>query len=288
MMKKRTGIFLLVLALLALAVCATIFSRRDQSLVRLQKEGVITIGYAVEAPYVYLQKGGEVTGAEAEVARRVVSRLGIQRIEWRLIEFDQLIPELEAGRVDAIVAGMFITKERAKRVRFSEPTFHVTQGLLVTVGNPFGLHSYSQAAVSPNVKIAVLSGAVEEKLLIQLGAGQLVQVPDALTGRVAVETGMADGLALSMPTIRWFSLQDQLGRTELAQPFDQDGLAFEQSLGYGAVVFRQNDQQLCSAWNRALDAYLGTPEHLGLIAPFGFSADDLPGAVTTKEILSKP
>ena len=263
---------------------------RDQSLTRLQKTGEIKIGYAVEAPYVFLKSGGEVTGEEVEVARVIVSRLNIQNITWRLVEFNNLIPELEAGRIDIIVAGMFITPERGTRVSFSEPTFHVQQGLLVADGNPKQLQSYSQATTQTGIKIAVISGAIEEALLMDMGVddSQIVRVPDALTGRVAVETGIVDGLALSALTIRWMASQDQLGRTEVAKPFSQENLPQYQRLGYGAVVFRQKDKQLREAWNVALKNFIGSPEHLNLLGTFGFTLQELPGIVTTKEILSQP
>jgi hypothetical protein len=50
---------------------------------------------------------------------------------------------------------------------FSEPTFHVHQGLLAASGNPLQLHSYTQAAGSWGAWIAVISGAIEEDLLLR-------------------------------------------------------------------------------------------------------------------------
>jgi polar amino acid transport system substrate-binding protein len=290
MMKLNIIFVTLIVGAIAVIGLIIFTTPHEQSLTRLQKAGVIKIGYSVEAPYVFLKPGGEVTGGEAEVAKTVIARLGIQRIEWRLSEFDDLIPDLEAGRIDAIVAGMFITADRAKIVSFSEPTFHVQMGLLVRAGNPRQLHSYNQAIDQPDVKIAVISGAAEGPLLKQLGlsASQLVFVPDALTGRAAVENGDADGLALSVQTIRWMALQDQLGRAEMAQPFEQPKLAQKQHLGYGAVVFRQDDRQLRLAWNAAQKGFIGSPEHLRLITPFGFTTSELPGSVATQEIIPQP
>lgn len=269
---------------------AAIIFLRDQSLVRLQREGVIRIGYAVEAPYAYLKPGGEVSGEDIEVARLIANRLGIRRIEWRVVAFDDLITELEGGRIDVIAAGMFITPERAERVNFSEPTFHVKQGLLVAAGNPHNLHSYTAIVDNPDLRIAVISGAVEQKMLLDLGAkpNQIVEVPDALTGRVAVESGMVDGLALSALSIRWMALQTQLGMAEMAQPFESHDLPGSQFGGYGGFAFRKSDGQLRDAWNSVQAELIGSPEHLHLIAPFGFSANELPGNVTTQEIIDQP
>ncbi len=258
----------------------------DQSLSRLQKAGVIRIGYAVEAPYALLKPGGEVTGESPEVARQIASQLGIRQVEWCQAEFGELISGLEAGRFDVIAAGMFITPERARRVAFSEPTFRVQQALLVAKHNPQRLHSYPQALVA-GVKIATISGSVEERQLRQAGlpAGRLVLVPDALAGRVAVEAGVADGLALSAPTIRWMLLHDTSGKTEMAQPFEQAEAGASKPLGFGAFAFRQSDHALRKAWNAALKTFVGSPEHRRLIAGFGFTASELPGNITTAELL---
>ena len=261
---------------------------RDDSLIKHQKGGVIRIGYAVEAPFAFIKSGGEVTGESPEIAKRMVAELGIQTIEWRLMEFGSLISELESGRIDVIAAGMFITPERALRVNFSEPTFHVQQGLLVTEGNPSGIHSYQQLANHNDQKIAVLSGSIEHDLLKRMGFpdAQLIIVPDALTGRVAVESGYGIGLALSSPAIYWMAIQGQLDGVENAQPFDQPNLPSQEMLGYGAFAFRKSDVQLLNAWNSALKDYIGSPEHIYLMNEFGLSESELPGSISTKEIIS--
>ena len=288
---KRTALvaaICLPVAVAAIAVLVLPFLR-DDSLTRLRKTGSIRIGYAVEAPFAYLKPGGEVTGESPEVAKRVVSRLGIGHIEWRQVEFGALISELEAARIDVIAAGLFITPERAKRVRFSEPTFRVRPGLLVPKGNPRKLHSYQHVLTPGGVRIAVLSGAVEESLLRRLGwkDHELVIVPDALTGRVAVESAVADGLALSSPTVRWMALREQLGRTEMAQPFEEPELLRTEPFGYGAFAFRREDRRLASAWNRELKTYIGSPEHRSLAAGFGFAPAELPGTATDAEPVAR-
>lgn len=283
--KKRTlTITLLGSATAALGIMLLIaLMFRDASLIELQKTGVIRIGYAVEAPYAFLSPEGEVTGESPEIAKEIVGRLGIRHVKWRQVEFGALLAELEAGRIDVIAAGMFITPERAQRVNFSEPTFHVRQGLLVPKGNPRQLHSYQQAVRTVDIKIAVLSGSVEEERLRRLGIPdhQLLVVPDAFTGLVAVESGLVDGLALSSPTVQWMALRNQLGRTEMAQPFDPP---MQAKSGYSAFAFRREDRRLLAAWNAALKTYIGSPEHLALITGFGFTPGELPDTTTETEV----
>lgn len=281
-----------VAAIVTVAVVATallVLFLSDKSLWLIKQAGTIRIGYAVEAPFAYLKPGGEVAGESPVVANQIVARLGISRIEWYLMQFNSLIPALEAGRIDIVAAGMFITRERAQRVRFSQPSLHVHQGLLTAKGNPRQIHSYEQILTQPSLKIAVLSESVEEDLLRRIGLpeNQLVMIPDALTGRAAVESGAADGLALSAPTVRWLARRGQLGNTEEAQPFYQPSLALKERLGFVAFAFRKGDRRLCSAWNAALNKFIGTREHLALISEFGLTWADLPGTVTTMEVLSR-
>ncbi len=240
-----------------------------------QKKGGLRIGYAVEAPYAFLDPDGAVTGESPELAKVIAARLGIAIAHWRQTEFSALLAELEAERIDLIAAGMFTTPERARRVAFSLPTFQVRQGLLVAKGNPHGLHSYHQAVGTGGIKLAALPGSVEEALLKRLGIAdaRLVLVPDALTGQTAVATGVADGLALSSPTLRWMVLNAPPGLTELARPFAQPP---QSPPGLGGFAFRKNDRRLLAAWNSALRSYLGSPEHLALIGRFGFTAEELP------------
>jgi polar amino acid transport system substrate-binding protein len=292
---KRTSTLAIAFGVFALAGAFILYRVfvKDSSLANIQERGVIRVAYAVEAPYAFLLPGGEVTGESPETAKYVASALGIGRIEWRQVEFRALIPELTDGRVDAIAAGMFITPERARLVSFSEPTFHVRQGLLTVKGNPHGLHSYQDALSDPNVKIAVLSGSVEELLLRHIGLddSRLVVAPDALTGRVAVEAGRADGLALSSPTIRWMALQGEMGLVEAVQPFEQTDLPEAKRLGYGAFAFRKSDNQLRIAWNKVLATFVGSPAHMDILMRFGFTQDELPGATSgamSAEELSRP
>jgi polar amino acid transport system substrate-binding protein len=259
----------------------------DNSLDQIKSLGVIRIGYAVEAPYAFIDEAGRVTGESPEVARVIVNRMGIQRIDWVQTEFGLLIAGLEDAHYDLIAAGMFITPERSQVVSFSEPTFHVQEGMLVEAGNPHHLHSYHDLLDQSGIRVAALDDSVENHTLLELGfpKDQLLTVPDALTGKVAVDTHLVDGLALSSITIQWMEMHDQLGKTEMARPFNLSSWATDQKLGYGGFVFRTTDVQLLNAWNHAQQGFIGSPEHQKLVQSFGFSAAEMPGEMSTSEII---
>ncbi len=268
------------LGLVAVAIVLLFWWRSgDDAPASVRRDGVIRIGYAVEAPYAFLTPDGKVTGESPEIARVIAARLGIPRVEWRLAEFDSLIEGLEARRFDVIAAGMFITPARAGEVAFSSPTFQVRPGLLVRKGNPRRLHSYADIVKDAGARIAVLTGSVAERWLRHCGfpAAQLVQVPDAQAGCALVRDAQADGLVLSAPTIRWMAIQNDHGQTEMAEPFGDTNSAFAPAPGLGAFAFRKGNRSLRKAWNAELKKLIGSDEHRRLISGFGFSPAEMPG-----------
>lgn len=275
---KQGKLIVVIVALVGmLSMLLYSYENGDASLTRARAEG-LTIGYAIEPPFAFQREDGTVTGEAPELAKLIASRLGITHVEWRQYEFDVLIPELERGAIDVIAAGMFVTPERSQRVRFSHPTAQVRQGLLVSAGNPRGLHAYSDIAADARLRVAVIAGSVEERYFakLHLAASQLLVTPDARTGKVAVESGRADALALSAPSVQWMALNNKLGQLEIAAPFAQTISEDDDGLGHAAFAFRLDDKSLLKAWNATLLTLLGSDEHLALVEPFGFGVKDLP------------
>lgn len=239
--------------------------------------GTVRVGYALEPPYAYRTPEGAVTGEAPEVARAMLHRAGITRIRWVLGDFNALIPDLLAGHIDMIAAGMFVTPEREARITFSLPTSVVGQGLLVRRGNPRNLHDYATLAGRADVTVAVLDGAVEHRQLLLLGmpAERLFLVPDAHAGMNAVRRGRVDGLALSGPTV---VLQTRLHPDELeaAQPFTQPVIEGKPAMGLCAFGFRKGDTTLAAKVDEQLQSFIGTPQHLDLVRPFGFDERAMP------------
>jgi polar amino acid transport system substrate-binding protein len=249
------------------------------------EEEVTRIGYAVEPPYAFINADGEVTGESPEVARAVLRQLGVKRVEWRLMEFRELLPELMAGRVDVVASGLFITEERKAKVAFSRPTFQAWPGLLVERGNPLGLTSY-EVVKEKSARVAVLTGAYEEVQLRQVGvsATHLIPVPDAITGWQMVLTKRADALALTGPTVRWMAKEGTGGQAEAVTLWPR-GVG-EEKVFLGGFAFRKADRARRAAWDGVLAEWLGSEAHRTTVSRFGFGPKNLPGAV--RELTTAP
>ena len=246
----------------------------EDSLERIRKQGFIRVGFANEAPYGYATPDGKLTGEAPEVAKAVLARMGISEVDGVLTEFGSLIPGLMAGRFDIIAAGMFINPKRCAQINFSEPSYGIGQAMLVKAGNPKGIKDYGSFKDNRDLKLAVMAGAVEGGYAKESGVAedQLVVLPDQSSLLAAVQSGRADGAALTA-----LSIADMAKKGEGVESTKPFGEVNGQSVkGHGGFGFRKEDTSLYEAFNGELKAFLGTPEHIALVTPFGFGADYLP------------
>lgn len=246
----------------------------DSVLERAKGQGSIRVGFANEAPFAYADASGELTGESVVVFRRVMRELGVAKVEGILTEWSALIPGLLARRFDAIVASMYITPARCKQILFSNPTFGIGEALIVRTGNPENLSDYADA-IGKSAKVAFVAGTAEIQhgRLAGMKRNQQVIVPDFAAAAAAVKSGRVSAAALTALTAASIAAKDDA--LERASPFTfiHEGRAYR---GEGAFGFRRQDAALRDAVDVVLSRFIGTDEHLMLVAPFGFDRTTLP------------
>ncbi len=109
----------------------------------LKSQGFARVAIGNEPPFTAVGADGKVSGAAPDVARAVFQKLGVADLEASVSEYGAMIPSLQAGRVDAVTAGLFMKPERCNAVAYSEPILCDAEALLVPKGNPKGFKSYA-------------------------------------------------------------------------------------------------------------------------------------------------
>lgn len=244
----------------------------ETALERVKRTGEIRIGYANEAPFAYTEPSGNVTGESPEIVKKIAAKLGIKKTQAVLTEWGGLIPGLQAGRFDVIAAGMYVTPARLQQVLFTDPHYQLPDTLLVLPGNPKKLDSYASIAKDPGLKLAIMSGTAEVAYAKKAGItdAQILLVPDTVAQLQAVVTKRADAAVGTQLTMK--DLASKSGkRAEAVKDFKDDPA----QIGYGALAFRKEDQDLRDAFNKELQAWLGSEDHLKTVAPFGFDKSNL-------------
>lgn len=254
----------------------------------LQEKGVVKVGFANEKPYAFEDDNGELQGGAVAIAKAVFKNLGIDEVDGHLSDFGQLIPGLGAGKFDVITAGMAISPDRCKSVKFGEPEMVYGEGLIVAKGNPENLKSYADIAANPDIKVAVMSGATEKDFMLREGVSekQIMMVPDIPASFAAVESGRAHATTGTEMTIKMALESANKNKLEFVEDFVQPAIKGVPS--YGAAAFRIDDDELREAYNAELKKLKDEGKIAELIEPFGFTEDrnvvDL--AITTESICS--
>ncbi|WP_240792317.1 MULTISPECIES: ectoine/hydroxyectoine ABC transporter substrate-binding protein EhuB [unclassified Salinibacterium] len=286
--KARLAIATTGVAALALTACSGGGGNGGDSdedlLATLQEDGTITVAIADERPYSWLD-GDEPTGATIAMHEEIFGNMGIDNVEVVQVDWNSLIPGLNAGRFDAVSAGMSILPDRCAQAAFSDPEIMYTTALMVPEGNPKGLSDLDSVVDAGDVNLAVLAGGIEAGYADALGITNVQSVPDAQSGMDVVANGRADAFAMTAISLNWMVENNPDAGVETTQAFVQEIDGVEQ-VGAGSTVFRKGDTTLLDAYNEELAKIMDSEEkYLELVGEYGFTKENMPPADLTTEML---
>ena len=121
----------------------------------------LILGTSADYPPFEFFKQGKIVGMDIDLAQTLAQELGAQLIVKEM-DFSALIPALQTGQVDFIMAGLTITPERKKNVEFSDVYYMNELALVSTAQKQF--RSLKDLA---DQKIGVQLGSVMEKFAQQ-------------------------------------------------------------------------------------------------------------------------
>jgi putative lysine transport system substrate-binding protein len=136
-------------------------------------------------------------GYDVEIAKRIAEGLGkklvIVKTEW-----DGLIPALQSGKIDAVIAGMSPTAERKKSVDFSDNYYKSDLVMVVKKGSPYenakSIQDFSGAKITAQLNTFHYSVIDQIK-----GVKKQPAMDNFPAMRVALESGVIDGYVSERP-----------------------------------------------------------------------------------------
>lgn len=234
----------------------------------LKEQGFARIAIANEPPYTAVKADGSVSGAGPDVARAVFKKLGVPDVVASISEYGAMIPGLQAGRFDAVTAGLFMKPERCRAVAYSEPVLCDAEAFVVKKGNPKGLMTYGDVAKSADARIGAPGGGSEERLSLAAGVprDRVIVVPDGQSGIKMLQDGRID--AYSLPVLSIADLIQKANDPNLEQvsPIADAPVACD------GAAFRKQDTDLRDAFDQVLAEMKQSGEFAQIVEPYGFSA----------------
>ncbi|WP_248751273.1 transporter substrate-binding domain-containing protein [Pseudomonas sp. MWU15-20650] len=117
------------------------------------------------APFAYKDKTGTLTGFEVDIGNAICTHLNV-RCQWVESDFDGMIPSLNAGKIDAILASMTVTAARQKVIDFSSEVFSSPTAMVWRPGTE----------LSKGMAVGYLQGSIQEVYARQVLATQGMKV----------------------------------------------------------------------------------------------------------------
>jgi polar amino acid transport system substrate-binding protein len=129
----------------------------------LQK-GALAVGTSgTQPPLSATNKKGELMGMDIDISRAVAEAMGV-KLRFVTMPFAELLPALEAGKVDMILSGMTITAERNRKVAFVGPYLVTGKGILAVEARFVELKE-AKGLNTAEVTVAALRDSTSQKFV---------------------------------------------------------------------------------------------------------------------------
>jgi putative lysine transport system substrate-binding protein len=185
----------------------------EQSVSTGVEDGVLTVAMeCAYAPYNWTQSddsngavpianvpGSYANGYDVMIGKKIAEANGWQ-LEVIQSDWDSLVPGVQTGTFDAVIAGQSMTAERAEQVDFAGPYFYATIVCVTKEDSPYAAAT-SIADLAGGSCTAQIATIWYDQCLPQItGANIQTAAETAPAMLMALETGMVDFICTDMPT----------------------------------------------------------------------------------------
>ena len=228
---------MIALLLAALMICAmfTGCGEKGTTLKSVQKAGKLTIATSPDFPPLEsLGDNNEVVGIEIDVLNLICEQLGVT-LEINQMDFDSVLPGVQAGKFDVGVSGISVTEKRQKNVLFTDPYCLAAQAIVVTEGS-----SITSKADLEGKKVSVQTGTTAEEYCMDNGY-EVLSFTANNDAAAALTTGKVDAWVVDNEVA--VALAAQQGLTVLDEAMTSEPYAF---------AFAKGSDELVSSFNASL------------------------------------
>ncbi|WP_114391072.1 transporter substrate-binding domain-containing protein [Notoacmeibacter marinus] len=230
MLLRRTFLALSVVALTVPAAFA-----QDKMSLKIGSEGAYP-------PFNQLNSNNELEGFDIDIARALCEEMNAE-CEFVTQDWDGIIPALQAGKFDAIVASMSITPERQEQVSFSEPYY--TNSLRLVAASDGDIKDATAETLADKT-IGVQQGTVAETFMTEeMGDVTMKPYPTQEEAYLDLKNGRLDGVVADFGVQDEFIKQNE-GYEVVGEPLLQDDQI--------AIAVRKDEQDLADKFSAAIKA----------------------------------
>ncbi len=237
-MKKIMKITCLVLAVAMMVLCFAGCGSKGKTVKDLQQAGQLVIATSPDfPPFEELQADGSVVGIEIDILNKICEKLGVE-LKIEQMDFDSVVPGIQAGKFDMGVSGISVTPERQKNVLFTDAYCLAAQAIVVTADSPV-----TCKADLAGKKVSVQSGTTAEQFCMAEGydVNSYAANSDA---EMAAVTGKVDAWVIDDLTaaemVKAYNAENPGALVILSEAMTTEPYAFAMPFGYEEIVSEIN------------------------------------------------
>lgn len=233
----------------------------------IKEKGYITIASSNDAPLCYQDiDTGELAGIDIEIFKEICNRLGIPDIQMKVIDFSNMLVELNNDSVDMVVDAMYIKDERLDVALFTDVWYQEGEAVITKKDSEFSTkESLKDAVMGAQPGTAFYETA--EQWLADGKIKDLVGFENQATLMTAVNTGKVDAAVTDGIVAAYTLSQDSSLDLELMSPYEAEATG-----RIGAAV-RFEDKDFLEEVNGALNEMKEDGTLLQILEDFGLNED---------------
>jgi len=165
-------------------------------------------------PYEFIPSGStEIVGFDIDIANYITEQLGYD-LEIQNIDFNGLLPALQSGRVDFVMAGMTPTEERKQNADFSRVYYEAKNTIVAAAGS--GLTTVESLS---GQRVGAQLGSIQEGAAREIEGAEVValnrigeMIQELKVGRVdalIIEDTVAKGYVESNPDLEFNTIESE-------------------------------------------------------------------------------
>lgn len=219
--------------IMALSIILTIFIGCQKK----EDKNKLYVGTNAEfEPFEY-REGDNIVGFDIDLINEIAKLIGAE-IEVVDMQFDGLLPALEAKKIDLIIAGMTATEERKQFVNFSEPYYNSKQSIVV---------------LSNNTDITTFDNFAGKKVGVVLGYTGDILVSEMTNVEVQKFNATSETiLALKSQKVDAVVLDYEPAKNYVAQNKELKLIEIDSATEEYSIAMRKDDTELLTKVNDAL------------------------------------
>jgi polar amino acid transport system substrate-binding protein len=220
------------------------------------------------APYAFYSKGKNLIGFESEIINAVANRLG-RRAEFVENDWNGLIPGLQRGLYDCVIAGIEITPDKAEQVTLSVPYYYTFEQFVARRGAP-AITSLQQLK---DRKVGTLDQTAALRILEETPGVIVKSYDQELSAYEDIVNGRLFGVLLDYPIAKYYAAPNPA--------LELNGPPFGQ-IAYGIAINKNNDR-LKSEIDSALGDIIRAGELRNILSRWGLWTNNVAKAFDQPE-----